>query len=78
MWWGMFPPQGAAYSPADYATAVQLLLDSSYGGVDQAAVLGQLPGGLPALTAMIEANLLALRPYSGEVGTHSPRPDTRA
>lgn len=66
LWWGLFPGPTAGYSAADYATAVRLLLSSPYGAVDQVVVLSQLPGGLPALQALIRANLLALRLFSGE------------
>lgn len=74
MWWGMFPPAEVLYSAADYAVAIKLLLASPYGAVDQAVLLSQLPGGVPALTAMMKANLLALRPYSGEDECCRPPP----
>jgi len=72
LWWGLFPGPTAGYCAADYATAVQLLLASPYGAVDQVVLLSKLPGGLPALQALIRANLLALRLFSGRSGGSLP------
>lgn len=66
LWWGMYPPKGAGFTATDYAVALKLLLSSPHRAVYQADVVANLPGGLAALDAMIEADLLALRPYSGE------------
>jgi hypothetical protein len=57
-----WPAADAAYTAADYATAVDAILKSPFkavNGVDLIAVLGQ-----QSLEAMVQANLLALRPYS--------------
>jgi hypothetical protein len=59
---GYRPPPGAGYTAADYATAVDAILKSPYKAVNDEeleAVLGQ-----QSLEAMVQANLLALRPYS--------------
>lgn len=59
---GYRPAPDAAYTAADYAIAVNAILKSSYKVVDDedlTAVLGE-----PPLEAMVQANLLALRPYS--------------
>jgi hypothetical protein len=59
---GYRPPPGAGYTAADYATAVNAILQNPYKAVideELEAVVGELP-----LEAMMQANLLALRPYS--------------
>lgn len=59
---GYRPAPDAAYTSADYAMAVDAILKSPYKAVDEedlTAVLGKQP-----LEAMVQANLLALRPYS--------------
>jgi hypothetical protein len=65
---GHAPEPGAGYTAADYATAVKAILDSPYQAVNKKrieAALGGQPGvALEVLEAMVQANLLALRPYS--------------
>jgi hypothetical protein len=59
---GYRPTPGAGYTAADYATAVDAILQSPFKAVNDEhleAVLGEQP-----LEAMVQANLLALRPYS--------------
>lgn len=59
---GYRPAPDAGYTAADHATAVNAILESPYKAVnaeDLEAVLGRQP-----LEAMVQANLLALRPYS--------------
>jgi hypothetical protein len=59
---GYRPTPGAGYTAADYATAANAILQSPYKAVNDEeleAVLGEQP-----LEAMVQANLLALRPYS--------------
>lgn len=65
VWGTMQPPwarAGTAYTSSDYATAVEAILDSPYNAVDSQqlyAVLGERP-----LEALVQANQLALLPYS--------------
>jgi hypothetical protein len=65
---GYTPKPGAGYTAADYAAAVKAILDSPYKAVNKKrleAALGSQPGvALEVLEAMVQANLLALRPYS--------------
>lgn len=59
---GYMPKADAGYTAADYATAVKAILDSPHHAVAQDqldAVLGD-----QATSALVQANLLALRPYS--------------
>ncbi len=60
---GYRPPPGAGYTAADYATAVKAILDSPYNAVDEEK-LTDLLGQPQPLQAMVQANQLALRPYS--------------
>ncbi len=63
MWAGYQPLPGAGYTAADYATAVKAILDSPYNAVDGKQLIGLLGRPQP-LQAMVQANQLALRPYS--------------
>eukprot|EP00882_Tetradesmus_deserticola_P018351 GHRQ01019711.1.p1 GENE.GHRQ01019711.1~~GHRQ01019711.1.p1 ORF type:complete len:274 (+),score=89.16 GHRQ01019711.1:126-824(+) len=73
---GYVPDPDAGYTAADYATAVNAILESPYNAVLKQrlmAVLGKRP-----LEAMVRANLLALRPYSSwatdiDVAAFGPR-----
>jgi hypothetical protein len=59
---GHRPSPDAGYTASDYATAVNAILQSPYKAVadhELYAVLGKQP-----LEAMVQAKLLALRPYS--------------
>lgn len=58
---------GPGWTPEQYATAVLAILDSPYHVVQRSqlnAKLGGGSGGAAAVTAMVRANLLALRPPS--------------
>lgn len=61
---GYRPTSDAGYTAADYATAaaVDAILKSPYKAVDDEDLIPVL--GQQSLEAMVQANLLALRPYS--------------
>lgn len=59
---GYAPASDAGYTAADYATAVAAVLDSPYNAVDKQQLTSELDK--QPLEAMVQANLLALRPYS--------------
>jgi len=57
-----WPAADVAYTVADYATAVDAILQSLYKAVDDVDLIAVL--GQQLLEAMVRANLLAFRPYS--------------
>jgi hypothetical protein len=62
VWGTMRPRAGAAWTASDYAAAVKAILESPHNAVDSqelVAVIGERP-----LEALLQANQLALRPYS--------------
>jgi hypothetical protein len=63
---GYKPTPGAGYTAADYGAAVKAILDSPYHAVDIDSLEEALrsPHQDTVVEAMVQANLLALRPYS--------------
>eukprot|EP00878_Enallax_costatus_P016131 GHUV01016920.1.p2 GENE.GHUV01016920.1~~GHUV01016920.1.p2 ORF type:complete len:234 (+),score=95.96 GHUV01016920.1:1598-2299(+) len=59
---GRLPAPDAGYTATDYATAVKDILDSDHNAVEDVGLAEKL--GKQSLDAMVQANLLALRPYS--------------